>query len=311
MHDTDPREGVEPENGTARTPASIPQGRTRVVSGSERLSIQRAPRIDADFWATPPTRPLPIAPKAEARSVDNPAQDDIGSVPVSEALRVEDPLYNIAAIPVGEPVIEAFLFENPAEDHLAAIIGTPDVEGPAQDWEQDAAGVSPENDEAALRITEPRIDTRVVEGPTDYYTAALRITEPIEIGVVAGRTQNKIEDQAAVAQVTEAQLEADALLEGPAQDWSQHAAVPVSDDASSAGDSGSATLELVISPQPAATATEIEAESLPIAADEPGTRPQPWALAAAIEPCLRPEPVAPDDDDDGTFDRDEAPKYSG
>ncbi|MGO9877492.1 MAG: hypothetical protein ACLPVY_27265 [Acidimicrobiia bacterium] len=302
MHDTDPREGAEPENETARTSASIPEGRTRVISGSERLSIERAPRIDADFWATPPTQPRLVAPKVEAQPVDDLAPDDIGAVPVPEAIRVEETLYNIAAIPVGEPAIEAVLFENPAEYHLAAVVGTPDVEGPAQDWEEDAAGVSPDDDTTAIRTTAPQIDTRVLEGPTNYYSAALRIADPIEVCVVESPTQNRIEDEAAGVRPTEPQLEADVLLEGPAQDWSQNAAAPVSDNASSTGDGGPATLELVISPQPATTVSEIEAEPLLVAAVEPGT----WALAAAIEPCLRPEPAARDDD--GTFDRDEAPK---
>jgi len=309
MHDTDPGEGAEPENGTARTPASNPQSRTRNVSGSERLSIQRAPRIDADFWATPPTRPRPTAPNGETRSVDHPAQDDSGAVPVPEPIRVEDPLYNIAAIPVGESVIEEILFDNPAEYHLASVVVTPDVEGPAQDWEEDAADVSPgDDDRAALRSTEPHIDTRVVEGTTDYYSAALRIPEPIEIRVVESPTQNKMKGQTVLGQVTEPQLQTDVLLEGPAQDWSQNAPVPVGNCASSTGDGGSATLELLISPQPPTTITDIEAEPLLVADVEPGTRSQTWSLAAAIEPCVQPEPAAPDD---GTFDREETPKPSG
>jgi hypothetical protein len=266
MHETNPKEGTEPEHGTARTPASIHQSPDRVASGSEHPSIQAASRIDADFWAAPPTRPRLVAPKIDAHTIDNPPQNAIAAVPVPvpvpvpETNHVEDALYNIAAIPVGDALFEATLFEDPAEDHLAAVIGTPDHEGPAQDWEGGAACVPAAGDDSsAVQTAEPQMDTHAVAGPTGYYRAALRITEPIDVRLVENPTPHTIEDEAA-AQVTEPQLEADMLLEGPAQDWSRTVAVPVSNDASSTGDRGSATLELVTSTRPATTVTDLDPE---------------------------------------------------
>lgn len=139
---TESTDGVAPQ-GAEKVRASGLFGTdiTSDTRGSERRHIRTSPSVGRS-WVRTTGRHQP-APHIEEILVDDPVRNHAVAVPATgRAVAVitgEDAMYNIAAIPFGDPAIEANAFGH-AEYHVAALteIETADLEGPVQHWSHDA-----------------------------------------------------------------------------------------------------------------------------------------------------------------------------
>ena len=283
MDSTEPIAGSEPQSATGRPLRSFPTV-ARDVAGSDSRQIYRGNQIHRDFWATPPTGPRVSAPAFETITVDVPTPNEIAAAKDVQPVRVEDALYNIAAVPVdrlpGATIRSAGLNGEVAADSSATI----ELEGPTQAWVEIPAQVAVHNDGAAGRTIEAQVVTDTRDSGTDYYSAALRLTEPRR----AARTDQHPGRAPVGAHngrppLPATQLNTD-VLEGPAPEWSHDGdTTPLTNGDAVPGDLGPKALEPATLPQPATDVVEPDA-GLVVAAEN-GTRSPSWALAAAIEPC--------------------------
>jgi len=243
------------------------------------------------------------APKLNTITVDVPPPHPIATAPDIEPVDVEDALYNIAAIPAGGLSVEATGSASPT-DTIAATseAATTELEGPALAWIGNPGHASAGNDGATRPNTDPQTVTDAAEGPTDYYRAALRLSEPRSgARTVQSSPQAPVEDQHGCAPLPETGLNPD-VVEGPAQDWLHYpAAMSRTNDAGVTGENVATALEPVMLEQPAATVVDLETDAVLVVASDSGTRPQSWTLAASLEPCTRPQPATPDTAGDDAF----------
>jgi hypothetical protein len=294
MDSTEALGETEPKAATGRRLPALPTGVSRDIAGPDLRHIYPGAQIHGDFWARPPTGPRVPAPTLETITVDIPPPADIEPAAEFEPVGVEDALYNIAAVPFGRSV-ETDRPGGLTDGVVAAReVATIELEGPAQAWVEDPDRVALRNDGAGRRIIEPSVVADTAEDPTDYYSAALRLTEPrCGARTVHSPTQAPVEDQAGCAPLPATQSNTD-VLEGPAHDWlHDDATTPLGNGAVVAGDLGSAALGPVMLPQPAAPVVDLERDGGLVVA-EGETRPPPWTLAAAIEPGPGPRSAATD-----------------
>jgi len=274
---------------------SSPSVVTRDVGGSDLRQIYRGTQIHGDFWARPPTGPRAPALNLEAITVDLAPSDEITTAADIEPSAVEDALYNIAAVPVGGQPTDAIRSAS-ANDDVAApnAAATIELEGPSQAWVEDPAVVA-HNNGVARRSAEAQVITGAGEDPRDYYSAALRLTEPRRVArTVISPSQAPVEDQDRCLPLPATRLNTD-ILEGPAHDWLRDkAAAPLDNDAAATNDRGSTAPESVAFAQRSATVVEPETDAGLVVAAESGTRPPSWTLAAALEPCPQPPAAATD-----------------
>jgi len=126
---------------TTRTSGSFPTDSSAGSGGSERPDIPTSTSV-GHVWAQP-TAPHQPKPRIDGIVVDRPVRNRAAAVPAAEratdAIIGEDAMYNIAAIPSGDPAIETNAFGHP--EYLVAPFAendTADIEGPAQHWSRDA-----------------------------------------------------------------------------------------------------------------------------------------------------------------------------